>query len=505
MPPFPALLAELAAPANAQGKMRPATCGRLDVPSFFPVALRFVKNHPPLVILNVQGGAPRGRALTLLGTTSSLRRVSNMPFEINLALRYLRPKRTFVSVITVISILGVMLGVAVLIIVLSVMTGFERELRDRLLGFNSHLRIEQLNGPMVNYGEVAEWISQDARVRAVAPYVVGQLMMETQPMYGNPQFAFPFFRGVEPDPELEEKISALPSSILPGGEFDVRGNGVLIGSEMARRLGLRPGDLLNIYTMRDFRELKELLDRARHQEEITEGFLPTEFEVRGIFDAGLFEFNDVFLVCSLANAQDFYGMNDAAMGLMVMLHEPGLVREVRAGLGRRLGPGFYLTTWEEENAVLLDALQIEKDVMFFLLFFIMIVAAFGITSALITFVVQKTREIGILKALGASNGQIMSIFLSQSFMVGLVGVTCGFGLGMLAVSYRNEFLFFMRRATGFELFPAQIYHFSQLPALIVPGDILLICGGSLLICLLAGLIPAWNAGRLKPVEALRHE
>ena len=154
---------------------------------------------------------------------------------------------------------------------------------------------------------------------------------------------------------------------------------------------------------------------------------------------------------------------------------------------------------------MLDALLVEKNVMLYLLFFIIIVAAFGITSALITFVVQKTREIGVLKALGASSAQIMWIFLSQSLAVGITGVLAGFGLGMLAVTYRNDFLFFLRKVTGFELFPARIYSFSELPALIDFGDIALICGGSLIICLLAGLFPAWNAGRLKPVEALRHE
>jgi lipoprotein-releasing system permease protein len=153
----------------------------------------------------------------------------------------------------------------------------------------------------------------------------------------------------------------------------------------------------------------------------------------------------------------------------------------------------------------LNALLVEKNVMFYLLFFIMIVAAFGITSALITFVVQKTREIGMLKALGATGGQVMVLFLSQSVLVGVLGVIAGFGLGMLALAYRNEFLHFMNRLTGFELFPASIYNFTELPALIVPRDIAIICGGSLIICLLAGLLPAWNAGRLKPVEALRHE
>jgi lipoprotein-releasing system permease protein len=150
-------------------------------------------------------------------------------------------------------------------------------------------------------------------------------------------------------------------------------------------------------------------------------------------------------------------------------------------------------------------LLVEKNVMFYILFFIIIVAAFGITSSLITFVVQKTREIGVLKSIGATHGQIMLIFLSQSFVVGILGVCAGLGLGRLAITYRNEFLHVMNRLTGFELFPASIYHFTDLPALIVPGDIAIICGGSLIICVLAGMVPAWIAGRLHPVEALRYE
>ena len=154
---------------------------------------------------------------------------------------------------------------------------------------------------------------------------------------------------------------------------------------------------------------------------------------------------------------------------------------------------------------ILDALIVEKNVMFYLLFFIMIVAAFGIMNSLITFVVQKTREIGMLKALGGTKGQVIWLFLSQSLTVGIAGVIAGFGLGMLALHYRNEFLRIMNRLTGFELFPAKIYYFSELPAIIVPRDIILICGSALIICVLAGLVPAWTAARLEPVEALRHE
>jgi lipoprotein-releasing system permease protein len=279
----------------------------------------------------------------------------------------------------------------------------------------------------------------------------------------------------------------------------------LIGQELAASMNLQVGDTLSIYSVSDMRRVAKINKKSGAKEEVDEGFLPTEFEVSGIFDVGYYEFNNFFIACSLANAQELSGLEDSVQGLMVTLLDPDKAREVREELLAVLEPGVRISTWEDENSDILDALLVEKNVMFYLLFFIMIVAAFGITSSLITFVVQKTREIGILKALGASGTQIMSIFFSQSLLVGVMGVTAGYGLGMLAVAYRNEFLLFLRSAMNFEIFPSRIYGFSQLPALVEAGDILIICGGSLLICLLAGMFPAWNAGRLKPVEALRHE
>ena len=192
-------------------------------------------------------------------------------------------------------------------------------------------------------------------------------------------------------------------------------------------------------------------------------------------------------------------------GLLVMLEDPYAAPAVAQALSRRLGPEYRVTTWMQENASLLNALIVEKNVMFYLLFFIMIVAALCILSALITFVVQKTREIGMLKALGATDLQVSLLFLSQGALVGALGDLAGYGLGMLALAYRNEFLHFMNRMTGFELFPASIYGFTELPALIEPRDILLICGSAWVVCTLGGVIPAWRAGRLKPVEALRYE
>ena len=158
-----------------------------------------------------------------------------------------------------------------------------------------------------------------------------------------------------------------------------------------------------------------------------------------------------------------------------------------------------------EESALMMAVMAEKSVMLYILFFIVLVAAFGITCTLITFIVMKTREIGLMKAIGASNRQVMWVFLGQSLIVSVLGILAGVGAGLLLTAYRNEFLALMRRVTGFELFPASIYGFDQLPALLVPGDIVIICGGSLVICLLAAAFPAWHASRMNPVEALRHE
>jgi lipoprotein-releasing system permease protein len=414
-----------------------------------------------------------------------------------LALRYLRPKRTFVSVITVISILGVMLGVAVLIIVISVMSGFDRQLREKIVGFNAHLRIEQPGGSLREYRELMATVASNHLVRGVAPYVEGQLMVKTQPAEGNPRYVVPLVRGV--DPRFEPAISRLLDSVVEGTN-DLRGYSLLVGEQLARSLGLKVGDALALYSVQQF----EKWDRARKRG-AEEAPVAEDYTVRGIFSLGFHEFDFAYMLCSLANAQDFFGLDGQVNGLMVALRDPDRAREVKLDLLGTLGGEYSIATWVEDNSVLLDALVVEKNMMFYLLFFITLVAAFGICSALITFVVQKTREIGTLKALGASRLQVMALFLGQSLVVGLLGVTAGLGLGLLAVAYRNEFLFFMRRATHFELFPAKVYNFSELPALLVPSDLAIICGGSLLICLLAGLVPAWNAGRLEPVEALRHE
>ncbi|MGH7972824.1 MAG: FtsX-like permease family protein [Limisphaerales bacterium] len=423
--------------------------------------------------------------------------MSRLPFELLLALRYLRPKRTFVSVITLISVLGVTLGVAVLIIVISVMSGFDHDLREKILGFNPQIRVLPYKGTMRDYPALTRLVSSNQNVKAVAPYVWGRVMVETEPGNGQAQFDAPVLRGI--DPKLEPKITSLASNIVDG-EFNVSNQGLLIGVEFARNMDLKVGDRVAIYSPHELRKMKE--NQGKEGATVS---LPPDYEVRGIFDVGYYEYNAEVIMTSLQDAQELYVLDHTVHGLLVVLNDPYEATAVAKQLERALGPQYQVTTWMEENSNILGALIVEKNVMFYLLFFIMIVAALCILSALITFVVQKTREIGMLKALGATDFQVSGLFLSQSGFVGAVGVAAGFGLGRLLLAYRNEFLDFMNRMTGFELFPASIYGFNRLPALIVPRDILLICGSALLICLLGGIIPAWRAGRLKPVEALRYE
>jgi lipoprotein-releasing system permease protein len=425
--------------------------------------------------------------------------MSRLPFEVFLALRYLRPKRTFVSVITLISVLGVMLGVAVLLIVISVMSGFDRQLRDRILGFNAHLTVFEPGNTLTNYDQLAKAVATNAHVRGVMPYVRSQVLLKTQPSVGKPQIIAPLVRGS--DPAAEGSVSVLPTNVRIGS-FNLNGRSLLIGTELSRSLQISVGDHVAIYSANDIEKME-----ASRTNGVQQASLARDFTVTGVFDVGYYEFNAFTVETSLENAQELQGLLDADVvhALLVKLDDAYQAGAARAEILAALGNGYDATTWLEDNHEILDALIVEKNVMFYVLFFIMIVAAFGIMSSQITFVVQKTREIGMLKALGASNLQVMALFLVQSAFVGFVGVLAGYGLGMLAIAYRNEFLQFMRGATGFQLFPAEIYGFRELPALLIGQDIAVICVVSFVICVLAGMFPAWNASRLKPVEALRHE
>ena len=429
--------------------------------------------------------------------------MSRLPFELLLALRYLRPKRTFVSIITLISILGVALGVAVLIIVISVMSGFDHDLREQILGFNAHLKITQTDPAtgqtalMDNYAQVMNIVNSNRNVKGSAPMAMGPVLVETENSQGSQHFLTPILRGI--DPATATNTSLITTNIVAGTN-DLSGDGLLVGEKFADDLGLSVGDRVAIYSPPDL----EAMWKTRDTNGVQEIIPPKDYQVHGIFQTGYNDYDANVVVTSLVNYQDLFHWDDAVGGVIVMLNDPELANRVRAELHPALGRGYEIGTWREDSDTMM-AVMVEKNVMLYILFFIVIVAAFGITCTMITFVVLKTREIGVMKALGASSRQIMWIFLSQSMVVSTFGVLIGLGAGTLLLAYRNPFLHLMRKLTGWELFPASIYQFSELPALIVPRDIIVICGGSFIICLLAAAFPAWHASRLKPVEALRHE
>jgi lipoprotein-releasing system permease protein len=424
--------------------------------------------------------------------------MSKLPFELLLALRYLRPKRTFVSIITLISVIGVALGVAVLIIVISVMSGYDRELRQKILGFSAHIVVINANGPMNNYADVAQLISSNKSVRGVSPYVVSPVLVETQAATNRPAVQdAPIMRGV--DPQSEGNISELPRDII-AGDFDLSGHGVVVGSYFAEGLGLAVGDHLSVYSPSEVKRMKTALEQKQDV-----AILPDDYEVRGIFSTGYYDYDARYILTSLENAQDLCDLDNSVHGLFVTLDNPDQAATVKEQLQQTLGQNFSVSTWMEQNSVILSAVLIEKNLMFYIMFFIVIVAAFGITCTLITFVVMKTGEIGLMKAVGASNNQVMSVFVIQSLVISFLGIATGVGMGLFAVHIRNDFLHFMNHITHRNLFAASLYGFGDLPAMIIPGDIAIICGGSLLICLMAAILPARHASKMNTVEALHHE
>src|SRR5581483_4873666 len=276
--------------------------------------------------------------------------MSRLPFELLLALRYLRPKRTFVSIITLISVLGVTLGVAVLVIVISVMTGFDKDLRDKILGFNAHMKIYQLRPgthertTMTNYTKAMDLVNANPDVKGATPFILGPVMLQTEPPSGDPQIAAPWLRGI--DPQTEGKVSLLTSNVF--GSADLSGHGLLVGTDFAGNMGLQLGDRVAIYSPRDLEKMVK-----SHKKGQTEELIPaTDYEVRGIFDAGYYEYNANVIVTSLENAQDLYRLDDDVHGLMVLLKDPYQADAVRAKLQHTLGPGFYITTWSEENTAM---------------------------------------------------------------------------------------------------------------------------------------------------------
>ena len=423
-------------------------------------------------------------------------------FSLFLALRYLKPKRTFLSIITLISILGVTLGVMVLILVISVMTGFERELTRKVVGFDAHLVVSN-SGVMEDWPDVMKTVSANKEVTAVAPFVQGPVLVEFQDRRMAPKI-----RGI--DPELEGKVTNIRDFIIVGS-LDLDGDKVILGSELARTLSANVGDKINIFSPANINEILQELDRVEKEGDKTSAtalkqmILPMELTVSGIFESGRYLYDSEFLLVPLHIGQEIYNLGGGAHGLAVKTRDPFLADQVKNELNATLTPPNLALTWIDLNKQLFEAIRMERNVMFFLLLFIILVAAFGIMNTLITVTVQKTREIGIMKALGARTLQIIGVFMAQGIVVGIFGTLTGLVTGIVLVQYRNQVSEWLATTLGVEVFPRSVYQFSEIPAEVVPNDVMIICVSAFVICSFAALIPAWFAARLDPVKALRYE
>ena len=428
-----------------------------------------------------------------------------LPFSLFLALRYLKPKRTFLSIITFISVVGVTLGVTVLILVISVMTGFDRELRQKVMDFDAHILVTT-EDILHDWRGLSVKIQNTPGVVATAPYVQGPVIVEFQ----NRRLA-PMIRGI--DPVEEEKVVPL-QKFIKQGKLDLDGESAVLGIELARKLRIGIGDKLTVYSPGNLGQILDgmkKLENAKGDEEkktveqLREVVLPKELTVTGIFETGHYAHDSDFLLVPLYVGQELYGLEDALHGITVKTDNPYGAEKVKQAISNFLEPPQFAETWIDMNRQYFEAVRLERTVMFFLLFFIVVVAAFGIMSTLITVTVQKRREIGILKALGANVSQIVWIFLGQGTITGFFGTITGLGLGMTLIRYRNEFSRWLASTLHIEIFPRQVYQFSEIPAQVIPQDVWIICISAFLICSLAALIPAYFAARLDPVKALRYE
>lgn len=416
-----------------------------------------------------------------------------LPVELFLALRYLRPRRTFVSVITVLSFLGVTLGVGALIVVLSVMAGFQQRLTEKIIGFNAHITVAMADGEVLyDYDKLLTVIKAQPEVLAASPIIRGPVLVK---FHGKMSPAYIKSVPAEgDDPVLPLK------RYLKIGEYELRGDSVIIGTEWSKRYGAFPGDKLTIYGPRFLNAIADA--KPGQNRELP---LPEEPIVRGAFQTGQFDYDLNFLLVSTEMAQQIWGMQDAVHGVAVRLKNPDMAEEAKNHLNSILPPALHARTWMDDNRELFNAVEIERVVMACILTLILTVAAFGLCSTLITVTVQKSREIGLMKALGANDQQVCGVFLFHGTVVGVVGAICGAILGLTILHYLNAFRDFLLYTFQIQVFSSSVYGLPEIPAVVNPAQVVIITVSAVVMCVLAALIPAINAATLAPARALRYE
>jgi lipoprotein-releasing system permease protein len=409
-----------------------------------------------------------------------------IPLEIQIGLRYLRAKRkqAFISVISAFSIFGVMLGVMTLIIVLGVMNGFERDLTEKILGTVSHLVVlNQSSRTMTGWRSLMDRIEKLDGVKATTPYVYGQGMLSAR---GRVRGVV--VRGI--DARTAGKVISLSKYLTKGKLSDVASSqdgkpGIIVGKELAGLNSLRVGDLVQLISPQGKRTPIGAVPRVQ------------SFRVVGIFKSGMYEFDSNLVYMALPQAQKFFELGRGVTGIEVSLNDIYRAPIIAQRIEKILGPPYWARTWKSMYRNLFSALRLEKIAMFVILTFIVLVAAFSIVISLTMMVVEKSRDIAILKALGATSDRIMRVFVVQGMIVGVVGTVLGalFGLMGSALLARYHIV---------EL-PTEVYTINTLPVAVEGPDVLIICVVALVICFLATIYPSLRAARLEPVEALRYE
>ncbi len=418
-----------------------------------------------------------------------------MSYELFIGLRYLKAKRkqTFISVITFISILGITVGVTALIIVLSVMTGFEENLREKILGINANVVITELGAPMQGYREVTEKVRRMDDVVAAAPFTYNQAMISAS---GGVVGAV--IRGL--DMASVKDVTVLPEKMKEGSLDGLKprigtegGAGIVIGRELARNMGLSIGDTLNVISPMGTSTPAGPVPRM------------AAFNVVGIFELGMYEYDSSLAFISLENAQAFFRLGDAVSGVEVKIRDIYRAEEAADEIMIEIKGPYWTRTWMEMNRNLFSALKLEKVAMFIILTLIILVAALNIISTLIMVVMEKGKDIAILKSLGATSGSIMKIFMLEGLVIGVTGTVLGTALGLAAALNLERIIQFIEEVFNFKVLPPSIYYIDKFPSKVEPEMVVAIALISIGISFVATLYPSWQASRFDPVEGLRYE
>lgn len=412
-------------------------------------------------------------------------------FERMMALRYLRARRKegFVSVIAGFSLLGIGLGVATLIIVMAVMNGFRQELLGRILGLNGHVIVQAARGgPLPDYDDMAARLRQIPGVVAVTPAIEGQVMAAARGASSGAMV-----RGVSRK-DIADRTT-ISGNIVQGSldQYGAEDGTVMIGARMAQRFGLSVGDSITLISPRGNVTAFGTVPRMR------------AYRVAALFNVGMYEYDSSFIYMPLADAQTYFMMDNGVTHLEVITSQPDDLEPIRQAVYQTLGADVQVSDWTRANASFFNALQVERNVMFLILTLIILVAAFNIISGLIMLVKDKGRDIAILRTMGASRGAIMRIFFLAGASVGITGTALGVGLGLLFTLNIESIRQFLQGLTGTELFSAEIYFLSKMPAEVDPNEVVWVVLMSLGLSLAATLYPSWRAARTDPVEALRYE